>query len=343
MIKELLEKEQPIVYRALNRACRDQRISSAYLFTGPYGTPKYEAALLLAQSILCEETDGLACEECNTCRRVREGLYADLIVLDGRTQSISKEMIDSVQSKFSQTALEKNGQRVYIIRNAENATVSAQNSMLKFLEEPGPGVTAILTTDNVERILPTIQSRCIMLPFVPMSADAYLQMAKDAGVPDDDAYFLAQIARTKDDMDRLYPGEDGIRTPSKEFSNAVMMLKQYLNQEGMERGDLLIDFEVSYRAKDSDTSKAKASNLLLIPAFFDLLLTYAHDVIRHDAGGPSWYYDAVMHAKGSDIEYGKLIMIIAEEKDRCNRFNDLNLLMCQAFWRLEEFNHDHSL
>lgn len=55
MIKELLEKQQPIVYRALDNACKTNRISSAYLFTGPYGTPKYEAAVLLAQSILCEK------------------------------------------------------------------------------------------------------------------------------------------------------------------------------------------------------------------------------------------------------------------------------------------------
>ena len=104
MIKELLEKQQPIVYRALDNACKTNRISSAYLFTGPYGTPKYEAAVLLAQSILCEKKNGLACEECNTCRRVREGTYADLMILDGKDESISKEMIDGIQEKFSKTA-----------------------------------------------------------------------------------------------------------------------------------------------------------------------------------------------------------------------------------------------
>ena len=173
MIKELLEKQQPIVYRALDNACKTNRISSAYLFTGPYGTPKYEAAVLLAQSILCEKKNGLACEECNTCRRVREGTYADMMILDGKDESISKEMIDGIQEKFSKTALEENGQRIYIIKNAENATISAQNSMLKFLEEPGSGVTAILTTDNVNRMLPTIISRCTVLPFMPRSAKDY--------------------------------------------------------------------------------------------------------------------------------------------------------------------------
>ena len=171
MLKDQLKKQQPIVYRALENACANDRVMNAYLFSGPYGTMKNEAALLLAQSIFCSESEGLACEECNTCRRVREGLYTDLIVLDGKKKAISKEMVDSIQEQFSKTSLEgKEGKRVYIIQNAETASISAQNSMLKFLEEPGSGVTAILTTDNINRLLPTIVSRCTVLPFLPQSA-----------------------------------------------------------------------------------------------------------------------------------------------------------------------------
>ena len=168
MLKDLLKKQQPVVYQALENACRNNRISNAYLFSGPYGTIKHEAAILLAESIFCEKKEGLACEECNTCRRVREGTYGDLIILDGSKKPVSKDDVDSIQERFSRTALENSeGRRVYIIENAETASASAQNSMLKFLEEPGRGVTAILTTDNAARLLPTIISRCTILPFVP--------------------------------------------------------------------------------------------------------------------------------------------------------------------------------
>ena len=51
MLKELLKEQQPVVYRALENACVNHEVSSAYLFAGPYGTPKKEAAILLAQSI----------------------------------------------------------------------------------------------------------------------------------------------------------------------------------------------------------------------------------------------------------------------------------------------------
>lgn len=342
MIKDLLEEQQPVVYKALENACREDRISSAYLFTGPKGSPKYDAAVFLAQSILCEnKKDSMACETCNTCRRVREGKYADLIVLDGRRDSISKESVDAVQEQFSRTAVEKAGQRVYIIRCAENATVSAQNSMLKFLEEPGRGVTAILTSNNSDRILPTILSRCTVIPFVPMSAEAFRQQAIDAGASKTDACFLAQIVKDRDDMQFFIDPETKETTPL--YKHAEGMLKEYLNAEGMHRKELPADYEVSWSSQQKDTSKAKEENLLVLPAFFDLLGMYGRDAIRHDAEGPAWYIEAVKHASQDGAYYAEIIRIAAEEKDLCTRYNDLNLVMYQTFYRLEELDHERGL
>ncbi len=333
MLKDQLKKQQPIVYRALENACANDRVMNAYLFSGPYGTMKNEAALLLAQSIFCSETNGLACEECNTCRRVREGLYTDLIVLDGKKKAISKEMVDSIQEQFSKTSLEgKEGKRVYIIQNAETASISAQNSMLKFLEEPGSGVTAILTTDNINRLLPTIVSRCTVLPFLPQSAQQYYQDAVDAGIPAEDAYLVSHIIRDPSQLMEFYESEL--------YQKAVMMLKQFLNIAPYFWDEFLVDWETQWRSSVSDREKAKAENLVLAAAFFDLLHLYASDVIMHDAKGPAWYHDAVNQAKGAISAYGKLIIIADEQKDRVNRFNDVHLVMAQAFSRLEDFKHE---
>lgn len=341
MLKELLQEQQPIVYQALEKACKNGQVSSAYLFSGPYGTPKKEAAILLAQSIFCE-AEGLACESCNTCRRVKENTYADLVILDGSEEAISKEAIDAIQEKFSKTALEKNGQRVYIILNAENASISAQNSMLKFLEEPGAGITAILTTDNASRILPTILSRCTILPFVPMKQEAYTKMAEEAGVPQEDVYFLSHTVKNLDDLETLYPEyEEEGRQPSQEFDCIVGMFKQYLNLQ--EREELLIDFEVSWKSKEKDTKKAKAANMRILKGFFDLLMMYAHDVILHHSEGPLWYQKAIAQAEGPSEIYGGLIVIASEEKDKVNKFNDLNLVIDQAFYRLEVYDHDNGI
>lgn len=332
MIKKLLEEQQPIVFHALKNACENHRISSAYLFTGPYGTPKYEAAILLAQSILCEKGDGLACEECNTCRRVREGLYADMVVLDGKEEPISKDMVDAIQEKFSKTALEANGQRVYIIKNAETASISAQNSMLKFLEEPGLGVTAILTTDNVNRLLPTIISRCTVLPFTPRSAMEYQKDLIEHGVKEQDAYFMSHIVKDMRDLNTMFLEEENKN--STMFEHAMGMFKQYLNVDGLRKEELSVDWEMNWSSKAKDTSSAKKENLIVLSAFYDLLMLYAEDVIEKNVDGPHWYQNAVLSAYGKEIQCIKILQIALEEKDACNRYNDLNLLVYQTLYKL---------
>lgn len=335
MIKELLEKEQPIVYHALNNAVKENRISSAWLFTGPYGTPKYDAALLLAQSIFCEENNGeLACESCNTCRRVKEGLYSDLSVLDGRETTISKDMVDSLQEKFSKTALEKNGQRVYIIRNCENATVAAQNSMLKFLEEPGKGITAILITDNVNKLLPTIISRCTVLPFLPAGIAKYENLAVNCGFSKENAFLVAHLVKDADDLNKMWDETKG--EPSLLYKHICMMVKQFLNADCEERTYLSCDYETAYLSSLKDAGKAKKENLLLLNGFYELILLFGRCVLEKKQSGPSWFINAVNSCSYSEKQIADLMTVMSEEMDLCNKYNDLNLVFYQTMFRIRE-------
>lgn len=330
MIKELLKEEQPIVFHALDSACKEDRISSAYLFSGPYGTPKYEAAILLAQSILCEKGNGLACETCNTCRRVKEGTYTDMIVLDGSQETISKTMIDELQEKFSKTALEENGQKVYIIRNAENATVAAQNSMLKFLEEPGSGITAILTTDNMNKMLPTIISRCTQLPFLPSTPDVYYKNVLSCGVKEEDAYFMSHIVKDLKDLPTMYNAKE--EHPTTVFEHAISMLKQFLNVDGLREEEFSVDWEVNWSSKAKDAASAKKENLLLLNAFFELVMLYCRDAIEEKKVGVKWYQEALEKSdKNTCILY---LGIALQGKDACNKYNDLNLVFYQFLYRV---------
>ena len=172
--------------------------------------------------------------------------------------------------------------------------------------------------------------------------EAYHQMALEAGVPAEDAYLLSHIVKNMDDLNEMYPDyEEEGRRPAEEFESAVGMLKQYLDER--EREDLLVDYEVSWKSKEKDAKKAKQSNMVIQRAFFDLLMMYAHDVILHHDEGPAWYRQAVNEAEGSSEIYGELIVIASEEKDKVNKYNDLNLLMDQAFYKLEGFNHEHGI
>ena len=329
MSKKTLKEQEPIVYHALENACKEARISNAYLFYGPSGTPKLDAAILLAQSILCKDSGGLACEKCDTCLRIENGNYADVIVLGVEEESISKDEVDDIQAQFSKTALEEgDGEKIYIIQNIENATIAAQNSMLKFLEEPTPGVTAILTSDNITIILPTIVSRCTCIPFLPCSKDTYYNVALDLGIDEEDAYFLSNIAKDEKSIETLYESEA--------YDSAVNMLKQFLNVEGLRREELLIDYDISWRNRETG-KKGKSDNITILKSFFDLLSLYCHDVIlKNDDKGPKWYYEAVKNANNTDDYYANMIMIASEERDKVNKYNDLNLVFAKAFYRLEE-------
>ena len=114
MLKEMLKDREKNVYEALYNSIKNDRISSAYLFCGQTGSLKKEAAVLLAETIMCPKVKhDFACESCNTCRRIYESFYpkeevkttgalqpvkhADLIYLDGTKYPVSKEDVDAIQ------------------------------------------------------------------------------------------------------------------------------------------------------------------------------------------------------------------------------------------------------
>ena len=181
MNKEILKKEQPIVYRILSNALKENRLSHAYLFVGPKGSPKEEVALLFAQSLVCSnlDEDGFACQECDVCKRMEKDESIDFYWLRKGNERIKKSDMLEVQSFFSQTSVEMENRRIYILEHFDKATPDASNSLLKFLEEPSPGIFGILLTDEKASVLPTIQSRCQWIQFRPASRKRLMASLKD--------------------------------------------------------------------------------------------------------------------------------------------------------------------
>ena len=154
-----------------------------------------------AQSFLCDsKADEIACEECVNCIRVKEDTYSDLIVIDGSKTTIKKEMIDNLQEEFSKTAREEKGLKIYIIYQVEKATASAINGLLKFLEEPSDDVVAILTTENVSKVLPTIVSRCQMLRLKTFSKEETIKSLLEKGVSEEDAKILTTFRNSEEEI-----------------------------------------------------------------------------------------------------------------------------------------------
>ena len=331
--RKLLAEHQPVVFRMLEQALKQDQVPHACLFTGTAGSLKKEMAVLFAQSIILGaheliDEEKLSGQDKEDARRIAEGTYGDLLYYDGSgSQAIDKNDVDDLQAAFAKTSMEERDRKLYILEHCENMTYGAMNSLLKFLEEPADNVYAILITDNRERVLPTIISRCVPVPFKPIDSSVYYELALQEGLDPEDAYFLSRITGKT--------GDYGAMAASPAYQRAKTMFRQWLGEEG-NRAYLLVDYDVRMRVKPKDAGpgeNVKDVNLALVQMFFGMIITYCEDILRGAEDGPPWYHKAVKHPRYADT--AKILKIAVEERDLINRNNDLNLLMDQAIYRME--------
>lgn len=188
-----LSKTQPIVVQTFKNAFQKGRVAHAYLFEGPKGTGKVDTAYLFVKNYFCEQMNGTeACMECNNCKRIESRNHPDVIFVEPEGLSIKKEQIQSIhkQSSFSGFESEK---KVFIINQADRMSVSAANSLLKFIEEPHKGTVIILITEEVHRLLDTIISRCQLLSFKPLPHSLFIQQLIEEGIPSNNARLIASL------------------------------------------------------------------------------------------------------------------------------------------------------
>lgn len=189
-----LEEIQQTVLKMLKNSITRNRVSHAYLFEGMRGTGKKEVGLLLAKSLFCHEPlEGyLPCNHCVNCKRIETGNHPDFHLIEPDGLSIKKQQILDLQEEFSKTGVESK-QKIYMIVHADRITVNAANSLLKFLEEPNQQTYAILITEQVQKILPTILSRCQILTFTPLSPKHLIASFIAEGIEPAEAPLLAQL------------------------------------------------------------------------------------------------------------------------------------------------------
>ncbi|CAM3228638.1 DNA polymerase III subunit delta' [Sporolactobacillus spathodeae] len=166
-----LKDQQKTVEKVLRHAALRHELAHAYLFEGPRGTGKRDTALMLAQMLFCEAAEAFRpCGECRNCRRIASGNHPDVVWIrpEENAQTIKKEQVAFLLREFAYHGVES-AHKVFILEEAEKLTVQAENSLLKFIEEPNPGTLAILVTSQIHQLLDTIVSRCQVLTFVPLS------------------------------------------------------------------------------------------------------------------------------------------------------------------------------
>ena len=167
-LEEVVGQEH--IKKALTNAIESDRISHAYLFTGPRGTGKTSTARIFAKSLNCEKGPTVSpCNECENCINITKSVPIDVIEMDAasnRSVNDAEEIIQNVAM-----APVHSRYKIYIIDEVHMLTPTAFNALLKTLEEPPENVIFILATTEVHKVLDTIKSRCQRFDFKRITTD----------------------------------------------------------------------------------------------------------------------------------------------------------------------------
>ena len=164
-LKRQLEGEW--AHRGLSHAC---------ILSGPAGSGKKTLAGLLSAALVCSGDGEAPCGVCPNCRKALAGIHPDIVTVEPQGRELVVAQIRELRADAYVRPNEA-GRKVYCIRQAQSMNASAQNALLKLLEEGPAYASFLLLTDNTAALLPTIRSRCqilTLLPVSPAEAEAWL-------------------------------------------------------------------------------------------------------------------------------------------------------------------------
>lgn len=254
---DILKQQQPILYQILLQSFQNQKIPHAFLLVGKNASLP---AHFIAKSLICED-DILACDQCNECRRIDEHNYGDFIYYNGQDETIKKSQIEYIQDQFSKSALEGKA-KIYLMENIENSTSEAMNSLLKMLEEPTGGIYAIFTCQNLNRVLPTIQSRCQVIQLLPSSQKMLREELKKEDISQDDVNILAELFTSYDECKEYIESES--------FEKLKEEVYHFIDDLYFHRDNLIINVQTHLLKEFSDKKNIQFFLNMLVLALRDL-------------------------------------------------------------------------
>jgi DNA polymerase-3 subunit delta' len=169
-----------------------QEMTHSWLFTGPPGSGRSNAAIAFAAALLCEKG---GCNVCTNCLTVKDGSHADIELI--RTEGLSIK-VDEVRELITRTSWSPSvgNYRVVVIEDADRLTESAANALLKVIEEPGARTVWLLCAPTLTDVIPTIRSRCRHLSLRTPSVTAVTKLLiKRDGIDPKMAEFASSAAQ----------------------------------------------------------------------------------------------------------------------------------------------------
>lgn len=193
--RDVIGQEQ--IKEHLQNAIRAKKVSHAYIINGEKSSGKEFIARVFAMTLQCEQGETEPCQECHSCKQALSDNHPDIIyVTHEKPNTVS---VDDIRAQINNDVVIKpySGRyKIYILNEAEKMTPQAQNAILKTLEEPPAYAVIILLTANVNSLLPTILSRCVVLNMKPVADEAVKNyLMEQLRVPDYKAEICVAFAR----------------------------------------------------------------------------------------------------------------------------------------------------
>ncbi len=269
--KDIIGQQQ--IKEHLQSALLAKKISHAYIINGEKSSGKEFIAKVFAMALQCERGGEEPCQECHSCRQALSANQPDIIkVTHEKPNTIS---VDDIRSQINNDVAIKpysSPYKIYIMNEAEKMTVQAQNAILKTLEEPPEYAVLLLLTSNVNSLLPTILSRCVVLNMKPVSDDLIRKyLMEQLQVPDYKAEVCVAFARGN-------VGKAKALASSEDFENVkgeALSLLKYIQDMELH--------EITAAIKKINDYKLEVNDYLDIMAIWyrDVLLFKATNDVNH--------------------------------------------------------------
>ncbi len=181
----------------LQNAIAMNKVSHAYIINGERNAGKEFIAKVFAMALQCEKKEAEPCGECHSCKQALSNNQPDIIYISHEKPNTIG--VEDIRAQINNDIVIKpysSPRKIYIVNEGEKMTPQAQNALLKTLEEPPEYAVIVILTTNVEALLPTVLSRCVVLNMKPVS-DALVKkyLMEQLGVPDYKANICVAFAR----------------------------------------------------------------------------------------------------------------------------------------------------